>query len=109
MGELKLEQIRDFVIVLMALLAFIILIWNAVKAFREWRKPSTDAQSDLQSWRRDVDQKLNRDNDRLNDLEKSDRVILRGINAMLSHEINGNSKEKLLESQKEITNYLIDR
>lgn len=105
MGELKLEQIRDFAIVLMELLAFIVLVWNAVKAFREWRKPADD----LQSWRRDVDQKLNRDNDRLNDLEKSDRVILRGINAMLSHEINGNSKEKLLESQKEITNYLIDR
>lgn len=105
MEKLTLEQVRDFVIVLAALLAFIVLIWNAVKAFREWRKPADD----LQSWRRDVDQKLNRDNDRLNDLEKSDRVILRGINAMLSHEINGNSKEKLLESQKEITNYLIDR
>ena len=105
MGELKLEQIRDFVIVLMALLAFIVLIWNAVKAIREWRKPADD----LQLWRRDVDQKLNRDNDRLNELEKSDRVILRGINAMLSHEINGNSTEKLVESQREITNYLIDR
>lgn len=105
MEKLTLEQVRDFVIVLAALLAFIVLIWNAVKAFREWRKPADD----LQSWRRDVDQKLNRDNDRLNELEKSDRVILRGINAMLSHEINGNSKEKLLESQKEITNYLIDR
>ena len=105
MGELKLEQIRDFVIVLMALLAFIVLIWNAVKAIREMRKPADD----LQSWRRDVDQKLNKDNDRLNDLEKSDRVILRGINAMLSHEINGNSTEKLVESQREITNFLIDR
>ena len=105
MGELKLEQIRDFVIVLMALLAFIVLIWNAVKAIREWRKPADD----LQAWRRDVDQKLNKDNDRLNDLEKSDRVILRGINAMLSHEINGNSTEKLVESQREITNFLIDR
>ena len=105
MEKLTLEQVRDFVIVLAALLAFIVLIGNAVKAFREWRKPADD----LQSWRRDVDQKLNRDNDRLNELEKSDRVILRGINAMLSHEINGNSKEKLLESQKEITNYLIDR
>ncbi len=109
MGELTLEQVRDFVIVLAAILAFLVLVWNTVKAYREWRKPSTDAQSDFQSWRRDVDQKLNRDNARLNDLEKSDRVILRGINAMLSHEINGNSKDKLVESQREITNYLIDR
>ena len=51
MEKVTLEQIRDFVIVLAALLGFLILIWNAVKAVREMRKPADD----LQAWRRDVE------------------------------------------------------
>lgn len=105
MENLTLEQIRDFVIVLLAVLAFIILLANAIKALKEWRKPHDDRES----WRRDVDEKLNRDNKRLSDLEEGNKVICRGILAMLSHEINGNSNDKLLASQQEITNYLIER
>lgn len=37
------------------------------------------------------------------------RVLCRGILALLSHEINGNSDDKLRASQQEITNYLIDK
>lgn len=105
MENLTLEQIRDFVIVLLAILAFIILLANAIKALKEWRKPHDDRES----WRHDVDEKLNRDNKRLSDLEEGNKVICRGILAMLSHEINGNSNDKLLASQQEITNYLIER
>lgn len=105
MDKLTLEQIRDFVIVLLALLAFIVLLANAIKALKDWKKPMDDREL----WRRDVDDKLNRDNKRLNDLEEGNRVICRGILAMLSHEINGNSNDKLLASQAEITNYLIER
>lgn len=105
MDKLDLGQIRDFVIVLMAILAFIALVGNAIKAIKEWRKPADD----LQAWRRDVDAKLTRDHERLTDLESGIRVICRSNLAMLSHEINGNSTEKLLQSQKELTDYLIDR
>lgn len=105
MENLTLEQIRDFVIVLVAVLAFVVLLGNFIKTIKGWKQPHDN----LESWRRDVDEKLNRDNRRLNDLEEGNRVICRGILAMLSHEINGNSKDKLISSQQEITNYLIER
>ena len=105
MAELTLTQIRDAVIVLLAVLAFIVLLGNFIKTIKGWKQPHDD----LQAWRRDVDTKLNNDNQRLNDLEAGNRVICRGILAMLSHEINGNSNDKLLASQQEITNYLINR
>ena len=35
--------------------------------------------------------------------------MLRGINAIISHEINGNSTQKLKDSQEEIINYLTGR
>lgn len=105
MEKLDLSQIRDFIIVVVALLGFIALIGNAVKAIKEWRKPHDD----MQAWRRDVDTKLNNDHARLENLEDGNKVICRGILALLSHEINGNSSDKLKASQSEITNYLIDR
>lgn len=105
MENVTLVQVRDFVIVLLAILAFVVLVGNFVKTIKGWKQPHDD----FQSWRRDVDTKLNNDNQRLNDLEEGNRVICRGILAMLSHEINGNSNDKLIASQQEITNYLINR
>lgn len=98
-------QLRDAAIIIVAVLGLIILIGNFVKTIKEWRKPKND----LQKWREDVDKKLTNDNDRLEILESGNRVICRGILAMLSHDINGNSVDKLIASQTEITNYLIDK
>ena len=105
MDNLTLAQIRDAVIVLLAVMAFIVLLGNVIKTIKGWTKPLND----MESWREDVNTKLDKDNKRLNDLEEGNRVICRGILALLSHEINGNSKEKLMNSQKEITDYLINR
>ena len=105
MESLSLVQIRDFVIVALAILAFIVLFGNFVKTIKDWKKPHDD----LETWRTGVNSKLDTDNRRLNELEEGNRVICRGILAMLSHEINGNSNDKLLASQTEITNYLINR
>ena len=98
-------QVTDFWIVLLAIFAFVILLGNVIKTIKDWRKP----QNDLEEWRTSVDNKLRNDNDRLKAMEDGNRVICRGILALLSHEINGNSVEKLKESQSEMTNYLIDR
>ena len=47
--------------------------------------------------------------DKLADIDRGNKVQCRGILALLSHEINGNSTDKLKESQQEITNYLINK
>lgn len=105
MESITLVQIRDTVIVLLALMAFLVLLGNTVKTIKGWKQPHDD----METWRRDVNEKLDKDNKRLNELEEGNKVICRGILAMLSHEINGNSSDKLIASQQEITNYLIDR
>ena len=105
MDSVSLDQIKDFIIVLFAILAAVVLIGNVVKTISGWRKPHND----LQEWKNQVDAKMESDNERLEILEGGNRVICRGILAMLSHEINGNSNDKLIASQQEITNYLIDR
>lgn len=105
MEDMTFIQLRDAAIIVIAALGLIVLMGNVFKTFKEWKKPKDD----LQKWRDDVDKKLTSDNDRLEVLESGNRVICRGILAMLSHDINGNSIDKLVASQTEITNYLIDK
>lgn len=105
MDKVTLEQLQSFLIVLLALGGLVVLIGNVVKTIKEWRKPH----GDLESWRLDVDNKLRNDNERLKSMEEGNKVVCRGILALLSHEINGNSIDKLKSSQTEMTNYLIDR
>ena len=98
MDKLSLAEIKDFVVVVLAIFAFIVLLGNVVKTFKGWKTPMED----LKKWQADVDGKLKKDNTRLTELEEGNRVICRGILALLSHEINGNSNDKLLASQTEI-------
>lgn len=105
MGELTLSQIKDFVIVLVALLAFIVLVGNVVKTIKEWRKPGMSETE----WRRDVDDKLDKDNKRIASLEEGNKVICKALMALLSHEINGNSNDKLQKALSDLNDYLIER
>ena len=105
MENVTLIQIKDFAIVALALAGVIVLIGNLIKTIREWRKPQTD----LRTWQKSVDDRLRTDHERLKAMEDGNKVVCRGILALLSHEINGNSIDKLKASQTEMTNYLIDR
>ena len=105
MENLSLAQIKDFVIVAVAILAFVVLIGNAIKTIKEWRKP---VMSEAE-WRRGVDTALTDNNKRIETLEEGNRVICRALIAMLSHEINGNSMEKLTKALADLNDYLIDR
>ena len=105
MDKINPEMIMTFLIVAAALVGFVLLIWNLVDKIRAARKPHDD----LERWQRETDNKLAMDKKRLDSLEDGQKVMLRGINAIISHEINGNSTDKLQKSQNEIMEYLIER
>ena len=105
MENLTVIQIRDFAIVAIAIMGFIVLLGNVSKTIKEWRKPGMSETE----WRRGVDEKLDSDNTRIASLEEGNKVVCRALIAMLSHEINGNSKDKLQTALADLQNYLIDR
>lgn len=105
MENVTMAQIKDFAIVLLALAGVVVLLGNAYRALKEFHKPHED----MTVWRRSVDNRLQNDHERLESMEKGNKVICRGILALLSHEINGNSTDKLKASQSEMTDYLIER
>ena len=47
--------------------------------------------------------------ERLSILRGESAMMLKGVRALLSHEINGNSDDKLIESYDSIDNYLINK
>lgn len=104
MGELTLAQIKDFTIVLLALMAFIVLIGSVIKTLRDWKKPKDD----IEKWRQEVDIKLDNDNRRIGHLEEGNKVKCKALMALLSHEINGNSSEKLQKALSDLNDYLIE-
>ena len=98
MDKLNPEMFMTFLIVAAALVGFVLLIWQLVDKIRAASKPARE----LAQWREDTDRRLDAS-------EKQGKIVLKGINALLSHEINGNSTDRLKSAQQEITNYLIDR
>lgn len=105
LANITLSELKDTALVILAFAGIIVLIGNVIKTIKEWRKPQTD----LKSWQKSVDDRLKSDHERLKSMEDGNKVVCRGILALLSHEINGNSIDKLKASQSEMTNYLIDR
>lgn len=104
MEALTLVQIRDFVIVLLAILAFIVLIGNVVKTIREWTKPGQT----VAQWRADMDESVKDNSERIKKVEDGNKIIMKALMAIMNHEINGNSVDKLQKSLQELNDYLID-
>lgn len=105
MESLTLAQIKDFAIVFLAIMAFIVLLGNVIKTVKGWIQPGMSERE----WRQEVDRKLGSDNERIKTLEEGNKVICKALMAMLSHEINGNSNDKLQKALEALNNYLIER
>ena len=55
------------------------------------------------------DQRLANDHRRLSELETSDRLIMRGVMQLMSHEIDGNHTAQLKETRDDMERYLINK
>lgn len=105
MADITGESWRAFVVVAAALIVVLNSVLSFAKNIRDLRKPSED----VEKWRRDTDQKLDRDNKRLIMLENGNKALCQGMLAVLSHEITGDSIGDLQAAQKKMQEYLIDR
>lgn len=105
MDKITPEMLMTFLIVTAALIGFVLLVWQLADKIRAARKPNDE----LHRWQESTETKLKRDDERIESLEKGQSVMLRGMNALISHELNGNSTDKLTKSQQEIMDYLLER
>ena len=105
MENLTVIQIRDFAIVAIALMGFVILLGNVIKTIKEWSKPGLSERE----WKQNVDSTLTDNSERIESLEEGNRIICKALLAIMSHEINGNSIDKLQKAYDDMNDYLVDK
>lgn len=101
---------------LLAVASAVVLLSNAaekiVKVVKAARAPNVaqDARLDaLEEWRKTVDSKLNRDNERLEVIEEGTRASQRALLALLDHGIDGNNIKQMQDAKEALQNHLINR
>lgn len=99
------DNLLAFGVVALAIIAIWNTVWTAIKNYREAKKPRDDEKARLEA----VEEHLDNDNKRLNSLEESNRLMLRGMVQLLEHEIDGNHTELLKDVKDDIETYLINR
>ena len=119
MGEsvqyLNYGDIATFVVVLLAFCSALVLIDKAVHVVIAWRKPK-ESQCTSSRPREACERMFRNDLARIDSLEKSreleretNTVVLTSLRAILSHEINGNSIDRMKAANEEIDKMLISR
>ena len=114
--SLTFEQLIGAAVVILILIGIYNTLMTALKNYIEAKKRH-DAPIDTLTERIEGhDKMLANDKRRLEDMDErlgilktESAMTLKGVRALLSHEINGNSDDKLKESYDNIDNYLINK
>lgn len=84
---------------------FVAAIWGVVKIVREIRKPSKD----LIEMVKLHDDLLKKDNERLKEIETSNKMVLQCLLIIINHDITGNGVDKMKEVRDELQDFLINK
>ena len=113
MGNITPDMI--WTMVLACASAFVLLsnaaekIVKAVKAARAPNEKQNERLTALETWKKTVDGKLDRDNNRLESIEEGNRATQRALLALLDHGIDGNNIKQMQDAKETLQNHLINR
>lgn len=100
----------------LAVASAIVLLSNAAEkigeAIRAAKAPNArqdERLTDLEEWRKGVDEKLAADKKRLDMIDTGNRATQRALLALLDHGIDGNNIEQMQHAKEELQNHLINR
>ena len=114
--KLTFGELIGAVVVILILVGAYSTIMKAVQTWREEKRIKNSPITELKERVEKHDALLAKDKQRMDEMEeriedmgKQSTIMLRGVRALLSHGINGNSIDKLQSSATEIDDYLIGR
>lgn len=85
--------------------AFVGAIWGFWKIVKEVQKPKDDLVNKVKLH----DELLKKDNERLKEMETSNKLILQCLLIIINHDITGDGIEKMKETRNELQEYLINK
>lgn len=117
---LTFDELGITVAVIATALAFVVLVWNAVKAIHDWRqlakKPSEDRLADheqrishLEECCNEVTGKLNADWKFQEEEKEFNIIVLEAVGQLMKHALDGNDKDGLKAADEKIDKYLREK
>lgn len=94
---------------LLAIAAAIVTLGGALSVIEHISEKATSKHNQMAEQVEAHEERLANDHRRLNELESSNRLIMRGVMQIMSHEIDGNHTAQLKEVRDDMENYLINR
>lgn len=101
------EEIKTFFIVLLAICGGISVIGGAINLLLNWKKESKVTMHDKAL--KDHELRIRKLEDDSKDQDTFTKVLCNSVLALVSHEINGNSIDKLQHAQEELQDYLVNK
>ena len=116
---LTFDEVGITIAVIGIALAFVVLVWNAVRAIHDWRqlakKPTSDQLENheqrityLEGCCKEVHGKLENDYKFQEAASETNRLLLKSVKQLLKHSIDGNDTDGLQTVENEIDNYLLE-
>lgn len=99
------DQIATAFVVILAACGALAVIWGAIKAVHEMKKPYDDLVEKADEHER----KLANDHKRLEDLKTSSDLQAKMLLQMANHMMDGNHSDQLRQARDELQEYLIMR
>lgn len=80
-------------------------LYGAWKIVKEVKKPGEDLRAQVSTH----EKRLSADNERLKEVEVSNKMILQCLLVIINHDITGNGIDKMKKARDELQEYLINR
>lgn len=80
-------------------------LWGFWKIIKEIKKPSDDLKIKVERHER----LLNNDDERLKEVEASNKMILQSLLVLINHDITGNGIDSLKKTRDELNEYLVNK
>ncbi len=90
---------------IMGFCSLIAALWGIWKIVKEIKKPNDD----LKKMVLDHERLLSTDDERLEAIEQSNKMILQSLLVIINHNITGNGVEKMKEARSDLEEYLINK
>ena len=110
------SEIQIFMSVLLAICACVVAVSGAIAAIVKFWKWAHRQSDENQATINDIMKWLASDKHRIEDLEtsqaemdKQNKLLLKAIVSLMSHELDGNHTEQIAQTRDEIQNYLIEK
>ena len=85
--------------------SLITALWGIYKIIKELKKPNADLKNEVYRHAKLLDS----DNERLKEVEESNKMILQCLLVIINHDITGNGIDKLKETRDSLNEYLISK